>query len=80
MSDDNEIQKLPTYQRLQNLFSEDDDPTLTKKANDNINKLLGIEDEVKPPSFLDKFKKFLKKMDGYIFRKNEKISSRYQKR
>lgn len=80
MSDENEIQKLPPYQRLQNLFSEGEEPILTDKANSHINKLLGIEEKKYTPSIFDKVKKFLMKIDGYIFAKNGKISNRFQKR
>lgn len=80
MSEENKIEKLPPYQRLQNLFSEGEDPVLTEKASDNINKLLGIKETEYKPSFFDKIKKFFKKMDGLIFAKNAKVSNRYQKR
>jgi len=78
MSD--EIQKIPPYQRLQSLFSEGEEPILTDKANDNINKLLGIKEKEIEPSIWDKIKKFFSLIDGKIFAKNSKISSRYQKR
>lgn len=72
-----EIQKLPPYNRLQNMFSEGEEPVLTEKANDNINKLLGVEDK---PSILDKIKKFFQKIDGYIFAKNGKITNKFNSR
>jgi hypothetical protein len=80
MSDEGKIEKLPPYQRLQNLFSEGEEPVLTDKANDNINKLLGLEEKERTPSIWDKIKKFFSTIDGKIFAKNSKISSRYQKR
>ncbi len=78
MSD--ELQKIPPYQRLQNLFSEGEEPVLTEKANDNINELLGIKEKEIEPSIWDKIKKFFSLIDGKIFAKNQKITSRYQRR
>lgn len=78
MSD--ELQKTPPYQRLQNLFSEGEEPILTDKASDNINKLLGIKEKEIEPSIWDKIKSFFSWIDGKIFTKNGKITSRYQKR
>lgn len=78
MSD--ELQKIPPYQRLQNLFSEGEEPVLTDKASDNINKLLGIKEKEIEPSIWDKIKKFFSWIDGKIFAKNPKITSRYQRR
>lgn len=75
-----EFEKLPPYQRLQNLFSEGEDPILTDKANKNINDLLGIKDTESPKNIWSKIRDFLQKIDGYIFSKNQKISNRYQKR
>lgn len=66
MSD--ELQKIPPYQRLQNLFSEGEEPVLTEKANDNINELLGIKEKEIEPSIWDKIKKF-----------NDKLSFRFKK-
>ena len=78
--EEGKIEKLAPYQRLQNLFSEGEDPILTNKANSNLNDILGVKDNIQLPSILDKIKNFFKKLDGYIFAKNKKISSRYQKR
>lgn len=80
MSEEGNIEKLKPYQRLQNLFSEGDEPVLTDKANDNINKLLGLEEKEILPSIWDKIKNFFSLIDGKIFAKNSKISNRYQKR
>lgn len=80
MSDEGNYEKIKPYQRLQNLFSEGEEPVLTDKANDNINKLLGLDEKEIKTSIWDKIKEFFLKVDGKIFAKNSKISSRYQKR
>lgn len=76
MEEDN-IEKLPPYKRLQAILSDGSEPTLTEKANDNINSLLGLEDK---PTFWDRVKLFFNKIDSKIFSKGPKISNRYQKR
>jgi hypothetical protein len=75
-----DLQKIPPYQRLQNIFSEEKESLLTNKANNNINKLLGIEDKEIKPSIFNKISKIFLWIDSKIFSKNSKISSRYQKR
>ena len=75
--DFNEIEKIPPYKRLQNLFSEGEEPQLSEKASDNIDKLLNVENV---PTFWDKVKSFFKKFDSMIFQKPTKVTNRYQRR
>jgi hypothetical protein len=78
--EEDNIQKMPPYQRLQNIFSEDEDPVLTDKAKNTLRDLLGDSDEEHKPSIWEKIKSFFKKIDNKIFTKGSKISSRYQRR
>lgn len=79
--ENNEVKKVPPYQRLQAILSEGKsakDLKLTDKANDILNELLGEEKEKE--TFWTKVKDFFKKIDSKIFNKNQKVSNRYQKR
>jgi hypothetical protein len=72
-------QKLAPYQRLKSILNDGND-TLTDKASNNLDKLLGIE-EVKKENFLTKITDFLKKIDSKIFNKpSRSFNTRYQGR
>jgi hypothetical protein len=75
------LEKAAPYQRLQAILSEGKSASeleLTKKGRNNIDELLGIEEETL--TTWEKFKNFLKKIDSKIFSKPSKISNRFQKR
>lgn len=64
------------YNRLKTILKSEDEPELTKKGSDNINKLLDVEEK---PTLWDKILKKLKKFDNWLFPKS-KITNTYQKR
>lgn len=73
MTDD---QKLPPYQRLKILVS--DEAELTEKGSKNLDLLLGIEE--RKPTLFDRIRGFFIKMDSLIFAKKPKITNIYTKR
>lgn len=74
-----EDQKLAPYQRLKTILNEGND-TLTDKASDNLDKILGIE-KVKNENFFSKISDFFKKIDAKIFsRPSRTYSTTYQSR
>ena len=82
MEEDDNIEKVTPYQRLQAILSEGKSAKelkLTDKASDNLESLLGKEDKSKL-SIWDKIRNFFRKIDSKIFSKGNKISNRYQKR
>jgi len=82
MEEDDNIEKVTPYQRLQAILSEGKSAKelkLTDKASDNLESLLGKEDKTELSTW-DKIKNFFRKIDSKIFSKGNKISNRYQKR
>jgi len=81
MEEDN-IENVTPYQRLQAILSEGKSAKelkLTNKGHNNLDALFGKE-EKGVPSFFDKIKSFFAKIDSKIFSKSGKITNRYQKR
>ena len=66
-----ENQKLPPFDRLKVILSEDEKPTLTDKASKNLNSILGIEEKYSN-TFFENISIFFKKIDSYIFKKSSR--------
>ena len=70
--------KLPPYQRLKNILTEEENPHLTDKASKNLDELLGVKP--KEPNMIDKIISFFKKIDSKIFAaKSRKWNTTYHK-
>ncbi len=81
MEEDN-IENVPPYQRLQAILSQGKSAKelkLTNKGHNNLDALFGNVEESKP-TFWDKVKSFFSKIDSKIFNKPSKITNKYQKR
>jgi hypothetical protein len=76
MMEENEDLRDTPYNRLKTMMQADTKPQLTNKGSDNINKLFDIK---VVPSFWDKVKVRLSKIDNWIFPKR-KITNIYNKR
>lgn len=77
--EENELNKIPPYQRLQAVLSEGKsvkELKLTNKANRILDELIGDD---KKNNLWIKIRDFFIEIDSMIFRKS-KISNRYQKR
>ena len=74
-----EIEKLPPYKRLQEIFNQGEDPKLTKHGKSIIDDLIGKEPEL-PKSMWDKFIGIFKSIDDKLFPKGPKITNIYHRR
>jgi len=76
---ENDVPEISPYEKLQNIFHENEEPTLTKNGKVVLDDIFGKDPEPKK-SFFQKIVDFFKSIDSKLFPKGPKMTNIYHKR